>query len=47
MAVRKIALILWVLAAALALFLAIHFAGQALFVFEKCLALSLAHFVGG
>jgi hypothetical protein len=41
MAVRKIAVVLWVLAAAIALFLAVHFAGQALFVFEKCLALSL------
>jgi hypothetical protein len=46
MAVRKIVLALWVLAAALALFLAFHFAGQVLFVFEKCLAMSLTDVVG-
>jgi hypothetical protein len=46
MAVRKIALALWVLAATLALLLVIHFASQALFVFEKCLAMALALAVG-
>ena len=47
MAVRKIALVLWVLAAALALFLVIHFAGTALVVFEKCFAMGLTPFVSG
>jgi hypothetical protein len=46
MAVRKIALILWVLAAVLALFLVFHFAGTALLVFEKCFATSFAP-IGG
>jgi len=39
MAVRKLALVLWVLVTALALFLAIHFAGNASCVFEKLFAL--------
>jgi hypothetical protein len=41
MAIRKLALVLWVLAATIALLLAVHFAGQASFIFEKCLAQSL------
>jgi hypothetical protein len=41
MAVRKIVLILWVLAAALGLFLAIHFSGHALEILDKCLASGL------
>ncbi len=41
MAVRKLVLILWVLAAALGLFLAIHFSGQALQILDKCLASGL------
>jgi hypothetical protein len=47
MAVRKIVLILWVLAAALGLFLASHFSGQASLILEKCLALSLTLAVDG
>jgi hypothetical protein len=47
MSVRKMVLILWVLAAALGLFLAIHFSGHASLILEKCLALSLTHAVGG
>jgi hypothetical protein len=47
MTVRKIVLVLWVLAAALGLFLAIHFSGHALLMLENCLALSLAHVAGG
>jgi hypothetical protein len=47
MAVRKIVLILWVLAAALGLFLASHFSGRASLILEKCLALSLTLAVGG
>jgi hypothetical protein len=47
MTVGKIVLILWVLAAALGLFLAIHFSGHASLILEKCLALSLTHAVGG
>jgi len=39
MAVRKLALVLWVLVTALALFLAIHFAGNASCVFEKLFAM--------
>jgi hypothetical protein len=39
MAVRKLALVLWVLVTALALFLAIHFAGNVPCVFEKLFAL--------
>jgi hypothetical protein len=46
MAVRKIFLIFWVLAAVFALFLAVHFAGHASFVFEKCLALGFVS-IGG
>jgi hypothetical protein len=38
MTVRKIVLVLWALAAALGLFLAIHFSGHALLILEKCLA---------
>jgi hypothetical protein len=41
MAVRKIILILWVLAAALGLFLAIHFSGHALQLLDRCLASAL------
>jgi hypothetical protein len=41
MAVRKLVLILWVLAAALGLFLAIYFSGHALQILDKCLASGL------
>jgi hypothetical protein len=41
MAVRKLVLILWVLAAVLGLFLAIHFSGHALQLLEKCFASGL------
>jgi hypothetical protein len=46
MAVRKIAFLLWLLAAAIALLLAAHFTDQASFLFEKCLAQSLTHVSG-
>jgi hypothetical protein len=41
MAVRKLVLILWVLAAVLGLFLAIYFSGHALQILDKCFALGL------
>jgi hypothetical protein len=47
MAVRKVLLILWVLVAVLALFLAIHFAGGAVYAFEHFLAVGLTPIVGG
>ena len=46
MAVRKLVLILWVLAAALGLFLAIHFSGHALQFLDKCLAAGVAPITG-
>jgi hypothetical protein len=42
MAVKKIALVLWILAAALGLFLTMHFSGHAFVILEKCLAAGLA-----
>jgi hypothetical protein len=47
MAVRKLALVLWVLATAIALLLAIYFAGNASCVFEKLFALDLRHVATG
>jgi hypothetical protein len=41
MAVRKLVLILWVLAAAFGLFLAIYFSGHVLQILEKCFASGL------
>ena len=46
MAVRKMLLILCVLVAAFALFLAIHFAGHAAYAFEHFLAVGLMHIAG-
>jgi hypothetical protein len=43
---KKIALVLWILAAAFGLFLTIHFSGHALLILEKCLAAGLAASVG-
>jgi hypothetical protein len=43
---KKIALVLWIVAAALGLLLAIHFSGHAMVVLEKCLAMSVAYFAG-
>lgn len=43
---KKIALVLWIVAAALGLFLAIHFSGDAVVVLQKCLATSIAYFAG-
>jgi hypothetical protein len=43
MAVRKIVLILWVLAAALGLALTIHFSSHAWLILEKCFATGLAN----
>ena len=39
---KKVALVLWILAAALGLFLTIHFSSHALLILEKCLAAGLA-----
>jgi hypothetical protein len=39
---KKVALVLWILAAALGLFLTIHFSGHARLILEKCLAAGLA-----
>jgi hypothetical protein len=47
MAVKKLALVLWVLVTAIALFLAIHFAGNASCVFEKLFALGRTHVTTG